>query len=154
MSEAQQRKLFALFKQRGLTERDDRLDWANEHLDRTVVSSAELTGSEASRLIDALEQEAEAFQALKDAEAPAVSEQQTELPVGTISRERVDMLQHLRREANVTDAWIRARLQEAGVVITGLVDRAALASLTGPQAIALSDAMNTELDRINEERGA
>ena len=154
MSEAQQRKLFALFKQRGLTERDDRLDWANEHLDRTVVSSAELTGSEASRLIDALEQEAEAFQALKDAEAPAVSEQQTELPVGTISRDRVDMLQHLRREANVTDAWIRARLQEAGVVITGLVDRAALASLTGPQAIALSDAMNTELDRLNEERGA
>jgi hypothetical protein len=55
-SQPQLRKLMAMFRERGVTDRDERLDWTNAHLDRTVVTASELTDVEASRLIDALEQ--------------------------------------------------------------------------------------------------
>ena len=38
-TEAQMRKLFALFGQHGVRDRDKRLEWANRHLERTIVSA-------------------------------------------------------------------------------------------------------------------
>jgi len=64
VTKAQLTKLHTLFTKRGMGDHDDRLDWANSHLARTIVSSTELTGKEASRLIDQLEQEAAALAAL------------------------------------------------------------------------------------------
>jgi len=78
ITRSQQRWLMVLFKQRGIVDRDDRLDWANRHLSRTIVSSNELTSTEASRLIDLLEQEADAMEAFHDAAADRPEpEQQT-----------------------------------------------------------------------------
>ena len=54
-TDAQKRKLFALLRDAGLTAHDERLAWANQHLDRPISSSADLTPAEASQLIDTLE---------------------------------------------------------------------------------------------------
>jgi hypothetical protein len=51
---AQSRKLLALFRERGMTDRGQRLLWASLTLARKVESSKELTVDEASRLIDVL----------------------------------------------------------------------------------------------------
>lgn len=54
MNEAQKRKLFALFGDFGMNDRDTRLRWATQVLGREVASSTELTSTDASRLIDEL----------------------------------------------------------------------------------------------------
>jgi len=58
-SDAQLRKLMAMFNQLGIRDRDARLAWANEHLDRQISSANELTISEASQLIEQLQAETE-----------------------------------------------------------------------------------------------
>lgn len=52
----QSKKLHALFNERGITERDDRLAYAAGIVDREIGSSNELSKDEASRVIDSLEQ--------------------------------------------------------------------------------------------------
>jgi len=51
---AQLGKLFALFGEKGLTERDDRLAWSEKTLGRKIESSTELTALDVSLLIDEL----------------------------------------------------------------------------------------------------
>ena len=60
-SDAQRRKLFALMRDKGMPSgRLERLAWASEQLERVVESSTDLTFAEAARLIEILEQPAEA----------------------------------------------------------------------------------------------
>lgn len=53
-SEQAMRKLFAMFKEKGIGEREDRLAFSNQVLGRTIASSTELTGADVSAIIDAL----------------------------------------------------------------------------------------------------
>jgi hypothetical protein len=75
-------KLHLLFRTRGYESHDDRLDWANSHLDRVVMASAELYVAEAGALIDLLEAEP-AVSAVQDAveQPPSPPEQ----PEGSVS---------------------------------------------------------------------
>ena len=135
-TQAQLRMLFAMFKDRGLTERDDRLDWSNQHLDRTIVSASELTTDEASRLLDALAQE---------------PPQEATTPPLIISQANAEVLLGMRREAGVDDKWMRLTLQEIGVEIDGPVNRVALQQLTHEQAGQLHSALNEAIDAgLNE----
>jgi hypothetical protein len=54
-SEAQTKKLHALMAEKGLTKRDDRLEWSSVIVGRRIESSVELSGEEVSKLIDELE---------------------------------------------------------------------------------------------------
>jgi hypothetical protein len=171
-SQAQLRKLFAMFKERGLTDRDDRLDWANEHLERTIVSASELTDVEASALMTALEEEAVAPPADTQTEASSTSPaapaeadprgargraapddsdtnpgQQT-LGDATISQKSAEILLGMRRETGVDDAWMRLTLVEIGAEIgeKERITRTVLQRLTGPQANELQSRLNAELD--------
>lgn len=120
-SRAQLRKLFAAFKARGLTDRDDRLDWANQRLDRTIVSAAELTDIEASRLIDALEESVE-----------------TE-----VSTEEL-----MLDEAKADDSWLRQTLADLGAQIPAgeLITIETLRGLTPEQAARLRTAFTADVD--------
>jgi hypothetical protein len=55
-SEPQRRKMFALFRERLVLGRDERLAYARQVIGRDVASSTELTISEAAKIIDALEE--------------------------------------------------------------------------------------------------
>jgi hypothetical protein len=72
-SEQQKRRMFALFRERGMQDRGERLAWASDLLGRELKSSNELTVSEASRLMEALEQQ--------QAAPPASAAQQAHLSV-------------------------------------------------------------------------
>lgn len=52
---AQTRKIHALLRDKGMTNREAALDWMGGHLDRTVESTKTFTLDEASRIIDELE---------------------------------------------------------------------------------------------------
>ena len=54
ITEAQMRKVFALFGEKGITDRDERLEYSKGVVGRSIGSSRELTSLEASRLIEAL----------------------------------------------------------------------------------------------------
>ena len=54
-SEPALRKMFVLFGQLGMRDRDTRLAWASEHLGRELETAAQLTDVETSTLIDALQ---------------------------------------------------------------------------------------------------
>ena len=54
-SEPALRKMFVLFGQLGMRDRDTRLRWASEHLGRELETAAQLTDTETSQLIDALQ---------------------------------------------------------------------------------------------------
>jgi hypothetical protein len=54
MTPAQQRRMQALFRENGISERADRLLYVRDLLDREIASSSELTFSEASLVINAL----------------------------------------------------------------------------------------------------
>ena len=54
-SEAQMRRMFALFNERGFDDRDYRLRFASQVLGRDIESARDLTMSEASQLMDAIE---------------------------------------------------------------------------------------------------
>ena len=54
MTEAQSRKLFALFGERGITDRDERLAYTIDAIGHDIGSATELTASEASMLIERL----------------------------------------------------------------------------------------------------
>jgi hypothetical protein len=55
MLPVQGRKIHALFRARGITERDDKLRWMSEVLGREVTTSKELSMDDASRVIDDLD---------------------------------------------------------------------------------------------------
>lgn len=55
MTDAQTRKLGALFREKGITERDLQLAWISDHLGRDVASRKELSKADASSVIDALD---------------------------------------------------------------------------------------------------
>lgn len=59
ITRAQSAKLHAVFGELGITDRGDKLSMVSRIVGRQVASSTELTKSEASRLIDELEQEAQ-----------------------------------------------------------------------------------------------
>ena len=138
ITEPQLRKLHAMFGERAISSRDERLDWVNARLERTVMSTSELTDVEASMLIGELQQQ------------PAV---QAELAVETIADEDVDVLSWMRREAGVDDDWLRNKL--AGLGVEGLpvqITRQTIKRLTKPQMVQLADALNTEIDARREEQ--
>lgn len=54
-SPAQTRKLHAMFRERGVHDRTERLQWASEVLGRQLTSSKEMTMDEAGKVIDDLE---------------------------------------------------------------------------------------------------
>jgi len=54
-SEAQMRRMFALFNERGFDDRDYRLRFASQVIGRPIESARDLTMSEASQLMDAIE---------------------------------------------------------------------------------------------------
>ena len=54
MSGAQGRMMQALFKERGVTERDEKLQWMSEVLGRQITTSKQLTKADASKVIDDL----------------------------------------------------------------------------------------------------
>lgn len=56
MTEGQRRKMHALFRERGVTEREPRLAYVSTVARRTVATSNELTEAEADAVLDALEQ--------------------------------------------------------------------------------------------------
>ena len=208
-SEEQRRKLFAMFNERGIGDRDERLAWCNERLERTIGSSLDLTAAEASTLIDALDQMSAAERpttrapaapappgpdppaptqlpdpplpeetdeppepwsedhaTAPDAGDPAAQEAiadsevnpgQTTLEVADpeearlrdVTPERVDILQHQRREAGVDDAWMRDQLNRLGLDVTGRVTRAVLLRMSQAQARELGSALNAAIDRRN-----
>lgn len=74
-SDAQLRKMFALFGERGMADRETRLAWATELLGREIETATDLTDLEASALIDALQQETPASP--PPAPADPASDQQT-----------------------------------------------------------------------------
>jgi hypothetical protein len=59
MSDPQRRKMMALFRERGVSDRDHRIDIASTIAGRPIKSSSELSSSEASAIIDTLENLAE-----------------------------------------------------------------------------------------------
>jgi hypothetical protein len=65
--------LFALFNEKGIIERDERLAWSERELDRKISSSKELSSLDVSRLIEALK-------ALEPAKPAAAPEPADELP--------------------------------------------------------------------------
>jgi hypothetical protein len=145
VTEPQMRKLMAMFNERGMADREDRLDWTNAHLERTVMSATELTAVEASALIDALESAPNPETLSPDPSEPLEGQQSLEDPV---SSERLDILTHLRREADVSEAWMRTRLRELGYTdVPVRIDREYLKRLTRSEALVLSDALSTEVDR-------
>jgi hypothetical protein len=72
-NKAQLGMLFALFNEKGITERDERLAWSERELDRKISSSKELSSLDVSRLIEALK-------ALEPAKPAAAPEPADELP--------------------------------------------------------------------------
>lgn len=163
-SDAQLRKIFALCNEHGLTDRDDRLDWTNEQLDRTVVSASELTDVEASKLIDALEamapvaaEAAAAGEAAGEATLQGAEELIAEAQLALagdelVSDERVGILWWMRTEAGVEDDWLRAKLAELGVTeIPKRITRTLLKRLTKQQGEQLAGALNAQIDARNEE---
>ena len=54
-SEKAMRKLFALFKQKGLADRDDRLAYSEVVLERHLATSKDLTALDVTRVIEELE---------------------------------------------------------------------------------------------------
>jgi hypothetical protein len=57
LTQAQQSKMQALFRERGISLRTKRLEYATEIIGRPIASSRQLSRSEASKVIDRLEQE-------------------------------------------------------------------------------------------------
>jgi hypothetical protein len=153
VTQPQLRKLMAMFNERGMADRDDRLDWTNRHLDRTVISASELTAAEASALIDALEgtstefdDPAEASAWIDAAELPLENPDDSDDP--PVSADRIDIITHLRREAKVSDAWMRAKLGELGYTdLPARISREHLRRLTRSEAMVLSDALSTVVDQ-------
>ena len=60
ITDAQRRKMFALFREHGVTNRWDRMERVSAYLVRQVESSNQLSQDEAKLLIDWLETRAEA----------------------------------------------------------------------------------------------
>jgi hypothetical protein len=55
-NEAAMKKLFALFNEKGMGDRDVRLAWSEQILDRQITTAKELSAVDVTRLIEALEQ--------------------------------------------------------------------------------------------------
>jgi len=150
-SQTQMNKLMAMFAERGMADRDDRLDWANKNLERTIISASELTAGEASDLIDALER----VPPISEPDLPESAEEpdDAQLEIGDVDNprvtsERLDVLMFLWREAGVGHEWMGAKLAELGH--TGLprrITREHLGRLTRSEAMVLSDALSTEVDQ-------
>jgi hypothetical protein len=149
-NDAQLRKMFALFNERGIADRDARLDWTNARLERTVLSASELTDAEASLVITALEEMAtEAEEAPPDLppEEPPAADQQA-LGEPTITADRAGILLHMAREANAPADWLRTKLTAFGIELGAdeRIGQAVMQRLTRPQAIALQESLNELLD--------
>jgi Recombination directionality factor-like len=164
----QMRKLFALLRELRIEDRDDQLDWANQYLERTIVSASELTDAEASKLIDAAGAKqaspgetgpAETTPALESGTPPparpeAATSHGASGPAAPaqLDPDRVDILSWLRGEAQVSDDWLHAKLTELGVPeVPQKITRAVITTLTDEQATQLGGALNSEIDSRNSE---
>ena len=151
------RKLFALFNECGYTERDDRLAWVNTQIERPITSASDLTDIEASVLIQALEAMPAEDTPPAEEGNPGQQALDTESGPGDeildVTPERVDMIQHARREAGVDDNWMRQQLRKLGLehVGRGPVNRDVLLRLSRKQAIELNTALNNVIDERNEQ---
>lgn len=126
-SERQRRKLFAGLREHGINDRDDMLDWINARLERTIVSSKELTKAEVSKLIDAL------------ADQPGKPELSTE-----------DVMLD---EAKTDDSWLRQTLADLGAEVPAdeMITIETLRGLTLQQAIQLRTAFTADVDTRQAE---
>jgi hypothetical protein len=131
VTDAQLKKLHAMFRDRGIEDRDARLDYCNGVIGRTVIGSRELTSDEASQIIDSLEQ--------TEPESPKD-------PAGEqISGEMADVLRWMAREADVGDEWLRVRLAAVGMTDDGPV-LDLLRGLTKLQASVIQSQLNEAID--------
>jgi hypothetical protein len=143
--------MFSLFREKGYEQRDDRLAWTNERLqrlfERTIESASELTDVEASALIDQLQQADP-----KPAPDAPDDDSRLELASGSpddppVTSERVDVLMFLRRESGVSDEWLHAKLADLGVKdLPKKIGREDLKRLTKSEALILSDALSSQID--------
>ena len=153
ITDPQMRMLMGLFRKVGLEDREARLAWTNERLqrlfERTVESASELTDAEASALIKALQKTPPPEPAAPAAEAA----DQPPLDADPVSNDRVQMITWARREAGVTDAWMRAQLEQLGLRdLPEKIGADTLKRLSRSEAIVLSDAISDELDaRASDE---
>jgi hypothetical protein len=166
-TDAARRKLFALFNERGLTDRVEQLAFMSRNLGRPLESRNEVSDVETSRLIDALQEAAEPAPptppdedreptSSAHAPGPAAPAGQLDLAGGDepISEDSLDHLKWLKGEAEVDDAWMRAKLAELGAPVgrAQTVTRAALKKLTKAQGNELKRALGVEIDKRNEAR--
>jgi AAA domain len=89
----------------------------------------------------------------RGASGPAApAEEQQTLAEQLVSREIVEVLQWMRREAGVDDGWLRGQLLEAGVddVPEGRITLSTIKTLTKTQAGKLQSALNTAIDARRE----
>lgn len=145
-TEPQMRKLFASLRDHGLEDRDTRMAWINQRLERTIESTSELSDIEAAGLIHALDAEP-----LPDTPQPP---QEAQLPLGEqpVSRETLDILAHFRREADVSEQWLRDALLDLGLEdVPEKITRAVIARLTRQQARQLTEMLNAEIDKRQEQ---
>jgi hypothetical protein len=69
-SDAQLRRMFALFREQGIEDRASRLAYTEQVLGRTITSSKELTSLDASQVIDALQPDPPVFRVPDGVELP------------------------------------------------------------------------------------
>lgn len=169
-SDAQRRMLHALFRERGIDDRQARLDYCSTVTGRAIPTSTNLTLDEASAVIDALEAAAPdpppeppadpAPEGPPDAPSAPVSdpplpgdpEGQQTLGEPLVTAQEAQTLQTMRGEANVDDRWMREQLLAIGAEIPdGPVRATVLRTLTRAQAEQLRGALNGAIDALEED---
>lgn len=136
-SDQQLKKLHAMFRERGIEDRDARLDFCNGVIGRTVIGSRELTLDEGSRIIEALDE--------IEIEAP---KDPTDEQIGS---EMADVLRWMSREAEVGEEWLRVRLAAVGQTDDKPVLEL-LRGLTKLQASVIQSQLNEAIDDARRDQ--
>lgn len=131
ITDAQRRKMQAMFRERGITERQERLDYCTAQTGRVITSANDLTMTEASQLIDGLG-------AADPAETLGVPAGE---PSDYATPDQREELFNARMAAGISDFRLREILQE----ITG---QQVTANIPAAQFLAVMDAVQAEGDQF------
>ena len=138
VSEAQRKKLHVLFREHQIDDRDERLTYGSNVIERIILGSVELTKEEASRIIDTLENDPAAG---LDEPPPSLLEEEL------VTDDRADILQWMRRESRR-----RRRLDSCTTSYRSAsnlptkISRATIKTLTESQAKRLQSALSDAID--------